>query len=97
MNILELYDLAAENNIQIDHRRIKTMPSFSIPGSIAIDLSQLKTLAETKVCFSHELGHEFKSAFYNLRNTLETRGRQEERETAGLYTICFRLPTCNAP
>lgn len=90
MNILELYDLAAENNIQIDHRRIKTMIAFSIPGSIAIDLSQLQTLAETKVCLSHELGHEFKNAFYNLRNTFETRERQEER--ANRWAIHNLLP-----
>ena len=90
MNILELYDLAAENNIQIDHRRIKTMIAFSIPGSIAIDLSQLQTLAETKVCLSHELGHEFQNAFYNLRNTFETRERQEAR--ANRWAVHNLLP-----
>ena len=90
MNILELYDLAAENNIQIDHRRIKTMIAFSIPGSIAIDLSQLQTLAETKVCLSHELGHEFQNAFYNIRNTFETRERQEAR--ANRWAVHNLLP-----
>ena len=90
MNILELYDLAAENNIQIDHRRLNTMKSFAIPGNIIIDLSQLQTLAETKVCLSHELGHEFKSAFYNIRNTFETRERQEER--ANRWAVHNLLP-----
>ena len=90
MNILELYDLAAENNIQIDHKQLKTMQSFALPGNIAIDLSQLQTLAETKVCLSHELGHEFKNAFYNLRNTFETRERQEER--ANRWAVHNLLP-----
>ena len=79
MNLLELYDIAAENGVDVDHLKLKTMKAFSVPGNIVIDLSQLPTLAELKVCLSHELGHELRSAFYNIRNTLETRERQEER------------------
>lgn len=81
LNLLELYDIAAANNIDVDHINLKTMTAFSLPGNIVIDLSQLKTLAETKVCMAHELGHEMKSAFYNIKNIFETRERQEERAT----------------
>lgn len=79
MNILELYDIAEKSGIEVDHMKLKTMKAFSVPGNIVIDMSQLSTLAETKVCFGHELGHEMKAAFYELKNTLETRSRQEER------------------
>ena len=81
MNLLELYDLAASHGIGVDHMKLRTMKAFSVPGNIVIDMAQLPTLAETKVCFSHELGHELKAAFYNIKNTLETRERQEERAT----------------
>ena len=79
MNLLELYDTASKNDVKIYHMNLKAMKAFSLPNNIVIDMSQLKTLAETKVCFAHELGHEMKSAFYTVKNTLETRERQEAR------------------
>ena len=80
-NLMELYDIALGNDVEVYDKKLNTMKAFSLPGSIVIDSKQLPTTAELKVCFAHELGHELKSAFYNIRNTLETRGRQEERAT----------------
>lgn len=79
MTLLELYELAEENNIEVCDVRLRTMKAFAVPGTIAIDTEQCETSAEEKVCLGHEMGHEMRDAFYCVKSKYETLERQEER------------------
>lgn len=78
MDISKLYDIAEENEIDIDYFPMMAATSIATPYGVAIDLDKLNTSADEKACLAHELGHCMTGAFYSVK-TLETRGRMEER------------------
>ena len=77
-----LYDLACENNIQIEQMNLPLTKSISAPVGkkcyIAIDKKPMKT-REEKVCVAHEIGHCETLSFYNPNNSLDVKGRHEYR------------------
>ena len=77
----DLYDVAEKSNITIYNFKMKKAKAISIPGKIGIDESKMKNNSELNVCLAHELGHQFKNAFYDISSTFETRERQEARAT----------------
>lgn len=77
----DLYGIAAESNIAVYNLKMKKAKAISIPGKIGIDESKMQNHSELNVCLAHELGHQFKNAFYDLSSTFETRERQEARAT----------------
>ena len=72
-----LYTIAEENNINVYEIKMKKLKAISIPGKIGLDKSKMQNESEVNVCLAHELGHQFKNAFYDISSTLETRERQE--------------------
>ena len=87
MNILELYDLAAENNIQIDHRRLNTM-KLSIPGNIILTCRSFKPLQKRKFVYRTSLGTNLKMPFTTSATRLKRANGRRNGQTAGLYIIC---------
>lgn len=77
----DLYDVAEKSNITIYNFKMKKAKAVSIPGKIGIDESKMKNNSELNVCLAHELGHQFKNAFYDISSTFETKERQEARAT----------------
>lgn len=66
MTLLELYDRAEAQGIEIDDFRMRELVSFALKeGYIVIDYSKVSTLAEEKVILAHELGHFETGTFYN--------------------------------
>ena len=89
MTLYELYDIAENNNIDVDYFPMRKAVSLSIENAIAIDVDKLNSSADEKACLAHELGHCLQGAFYNI-NTLETRGRMEYK--ADKWAITHLLP-----
>ena len=77
----DLYDIAEKSNIAVHNFKMKKAKAVSVPGNIGLDESKMENEAEKTVCFAHELGHQFKNAFYDISSTFETRERQEARAT----------------
>ena len=84
MTLYELYNIADENNVDVYHYPLAPIKSLSVPNTIGIDINQIETLSEEKECLAHELGHCMTGSFYRV-NTLETRGRMEERANRWAY------------
>ena len=84
MDILALYQLADDHNIDVDWFLLNEAESLSaeLPdGScvIAIDPTKIRSQAEHKVKLGHELGHCVKGAFYNPSSPWDIRQRHENR------------------
>ena len=79
--MIALYDVAKQEGVDVDFFSMKSVKAFSLPKTIIINPSLVKTLQEFRECLAHELGHQIKNAFYSINSTLETRSRQEERAT----------------
>ena len=77
----DLYDVAEKSNITVYNFKMKKAKAVSLPGKIGIDESKMQNHSELNVCLAHELGHQFKNAFYDISSTFETRERQEARAT----------------
>lgn len=78
-----LYNFAAENNIEIDCMRLRTMQCLTLPldgtDCIVIDPFQLKSAIDEKIKLAHELGHCITGAFYNEASPLDIRAKHERR------------------
>lgn len=77
----DLYSIAEKGKISIYNFKMKKAKAVSTPGAIGIDESKMQNHSEFNVCLAHELGHQFKNAFYDISSTFETRERQEMRAT----------------
>lgn len=90
MTLTNLYAIAGRNNIDVDYFPFKGLISMSAPGMIAINTDKLETVAEETAHLSHELGHCMTGSFYRI-DTLETRGRMEERANRWAYKAVLPL------
>lgn len=79
MTLIQLYDIADQNNIAVYHFPLYPLKSVSVPGTIGIDADQVETTAEEKNLLAHELGHCIKYAFYTGISPLELRAQKEYR------------------
>ena len=83
MNILELYDFAEENSIEVDNFALKEVKSMAVKAAdihaIAIDEEQFESSTELKTALAHELGHHATDSFYNVNNHLDVRSKHEYR------------------
>lgn len=83
-NLLELYELAENHNIDVDWVPLTASKSLSMPfpdGSygIAVDPWKMDTLEIETVLLSHELGHCMTGSFYNKYATCDVRRKHENR------------------
>ena len=78
MTLSQLYEIASDNNIDVDDFDTQTLESFSMPGIVVLNKNKLKTTIEEKMHLAHEIGHCQTGSFYRI-NTLETRERMEYR------------------
>jgi hypothetical protein len=80
MTLLELYQRAEHQGIEVDDFRTKEIISASFPeGWIMLDSSKISSNCEEKVILAHELGHCETGSFYNVKSRCDTRGRHERR------------------
>jgi len=99
-----LYELAAENDIQVDEFCPRNIISMSVRfknGKKIIGLSKFDSdvdynvddlpLASTKLeCFAHEMGHCMTDSFYEEYSPLEKRSKHEYR--ANKWAIFYLIP-----
>ena len=78
MTLTELYNIASDNNIEVDNFDTQTLESFSMPGVVVLNKNKIKTTRDEKIHLAHELGHCQTGSFYRI-DTLETRERMEHR------------------
>ena len=78
-NLIELYNIAERNHIDIDEFFLQELKAFATEGAIVLNSKAISCSAELKVILAHELGHHMKNAFYDIETTLETRERLEAR------------------
>lgn len=82
--LLDLYEYAENQGIDVDWVPLEQATSLSIPlpdGSYAIAVNpwKLDTLEQETVCLAHELGHCETGSFYNQFAKLDVRQRHENR------------------
>ena len=90
MNLLELYDFAEQQNIDVDWFPLASVCSLSMPLSdgtcgIAIDPWKMDTLELETVLLGHELGHCMTGAFYNRWAARDLRQKHENRANRWAY------------
>ena len=74
-----MYNLAEENNIDVDFFSTRETPSFSLPDTAVMDMSKIETTSEEKVHLAHELGHCMTGSFYNVYSRCDSRSRHEHQ------------------
>lgn len=80
MTLLDLYNRADAQGIEIDDVPMRSLTSVSFPqGWIALDTAKLQTTAEHKSILAHELGHVETGSFYNIYSSFDLRAKQERR------------------
>lgn len=80
MTLLELYDLAEKENIEVDNFPMREATAVSFPkGWIAINKNKKMTVAEEKFHLAHELGHCMTGSFYNIYSQYDVKSRHENR------------------
>lgn len=83
MTLDGLYELAENENIDIDTMRLPNIKTISAHCEnnyyIGIDLKELHTTADERVCLAHELGHCMTGCFYNIDSPLRYKGWHEHR------------------
>ncbi len=80
MTLLDLYQRAEQEGIDVDYFPMREVVSFSLPeGLIAMDVDKMKNSQEEKVFLAHELGHIETGSFYNVHSGLDVRGKHERR------------------
>ena len=82
--LLDLYEYAENQGIDVDWVPLEQATSLSIPlpdGSYAIAVNpwKLDTLEQETVCLAHELGHCKTGSFYNRHAALDIRQKHENR------------------
>ena len=93
--LLDLYEYAEDQGIDVDWVPLEQAPSLSIPlpdGSYAIAVNpwKLDTLEQETVCLAHELGHCKTGSFYNRHAALDIRQKHENR--ADKWAIQHLIP-----
>lgn len=93
--LLDLYEYAENQGIDVDWVPLEQATSLSIPlpdGSYAIAVNpwKLDTLEQETVCLAHELGHCETGSFYNRLAKLDVRQRHENR--ADKWAIQHLIP-----
>lgn len=78
MELVDLYEIAEQNDIDVDYFPMRQAVSISTPDSIALDVQKIETTKEEAVVLAHELGHCMTGSFYQI-DTLQTRERMEYR------------------
>ena len=80
MTLLDLYQRAEQESVDVDYFPMREVVSFSLPeGLIAMDVDKMKNSQEEKVFLAHELGHIETGSFYNVYSGLDVRGKHERR------------------
>lgn len=82
--LISLYNLAEENNIDVDWVDMEKAESLSvaIPDNtycIAIDPWKMDTVAKETVCLAHELGHCMTGSFYNEYSPFDVIKKHENK------------------
>lgn len=94
-NLQELYRLASQLNIPVDHFPMKKREALAImdtDGScaIAIDPGKIRSEADERNKLTHELGHCCTGSFYNEFSDYDCRARHENR--ADKWAIELLIP-----
>jgi len=84
ISLSKLYQLAQEQNIEVDCFDLKKREALSMMDDdgecyIAIDPYKLRSTNEERVKLAHELGHCITGSFYNIYATVDHRQRHENR------------------
>lgn len=80
MTLLDLYQRAEQEGVDVDYFPMREVVSFSLPeGLIVMDVDKMEDSKEEKVFLAHELGHIETGSFYNVHSGLDVRGRHECR------------------
>lgn len=80
MTLLDLYQRAEQEGVDVDYFPMREVISFSLPeGLIAMDVDKMKNSQEEKAFLAHELGHIETGSFYNVYSGLDVRGKHERR------------------
>lgn len=80
MTLLELYNFAEKEGIEVDYYPMNEVTAVSFPnGWIALNSNKIKTSIEEKACLAHELGHCMTGCFYNINTNYNIRTRCECR------------------
>ena len=80
MTLLDLYNRADAQGIEVDDVPMRSLTSVSFPqGWIALDTAKMQTTAEHKSILAHELGHVETGSFYNIYSPFDLRAKQERR------------------
>ncbi len=88
MTLLELYQRAEQQGIDIDYFPMRQLKSVSFPdGWIAIDVDKINTSQEEKAVLAHELGHCETSSFYNVYSELDIREKHERRANKRAFQL----------
>ena len=95
MTIEQLYDIAADRNIEIDDFPLKKLRAVSISeGWIAIDRRKFASDTDYKCALAHEIGHCVTDSFYNLHTSVPVKElieRQANRYAAELLVPFSKL------
>ena len=79
VNLSQLYNIASDNNIEVDNFDTKAVDSFSMPHIIVLNKKGLKRTLDKKMHMAHELGHCLTWSFYHSTSKYDTRSRMECR------------------
>ena len=84
MTLLELYDMAEQNHVEVDAFDLGEREALSLMDEggqcyIAIDPFKLQSSIDEKQKLTHELGHCVQGAFYNPYSTHDIVARHEKR------------------
>lgn len=94
MTITKLYDLAAQNKIDIFPFELNGCESLSLLDNgdcfVAINPYKIENNADEKVKLAHELGHCTMGAFYNIFSPIDIRSKHER--TANKWAIKKLIP-----
>ena len=91
MTLLELYNLAEKENIEIDNFPMKEVVAMSFPQNwIVMDIRKIQTSTEEKVYLAHELGHCMTGSFYNIESKLNFKNKCETK--ANRWAIKTLIP-----
>ena len=95
MEILALYDMAKQQNIEVIQHPMKKNGSMSImleDGAcyIGMDRTVQDGNVQERVHLGHELGHCVTGSFYNIHATIDCRQRHENR--ADKWAITHLIP-----
>ncbi len=88
MTLLELYQRAEQQGIDIDYFPMRQVKSASFPdGWVAIDVDKINTSQEEKAVLAHELGHCETGSFYNVYSELDIREKHERRAAKRAFQL----------